>query len=329
MALDFIENILIFVVQPITAIATLPTAKQYWLYLAAAFALSLGAYLFRSRRPSLNGMMRFCLPWRIFGHPSARADYQIWIINAVVAAALSPILIGSGVASYQGMLFAIRSIVGVGYLGWSAGPVAVCIGTILNLLALDLSLFITHYASHRIPLLWEFHKVHHSAAVLTPFTVFRVHPVELMFNLTAGAIIANAASALVVFCFGADPALTVGGLNVLEIAFYFAGYHLRHSHVWIMYPGWIGRHISSPALHLIHHSVAIEHRDKNLAQIFTLWDRLAGTLYLPAKREHIVFGIGDGQDADYQTLGDLYLNPLRAVGRSISPAIRAAARLRE
>jgi len=29
-----------------------------------------------------------------------------------------------------------------------------------------------------VPFLWEFHKVHHSANVLTPITAFRVHPVD-------------------------------------------------------------------------------------------------------------------------------------------------------
>ena len=34
-----------------------------------------------------------------------------------------------------------------------------------------------HWLSHKVPLLWEFHKVHHNAEVLTPLTNFRLHPV--------------------------------------------------------------------------------------------------------------------------------------------------------
>src|ERR1039458_8498353 len=33
---------------------------------------------------------------------------------------------------------------------------------------------------HAIPALWEFHKVHHSAEVLTPLTEMRTHPVEII-----------------------------------------------------------------------------------------------------------------------------------------------------
>ena len=33
---------------------------------------------------------------------------------------------------------------------------------------------------HKIPALWEFHKVHHSAEVMTPLTELRQHPVEII-----------------------------------------------------------------------------------------------------------------------------------------------------
>ena len=44
-------------------------------------------------------------------------------------------------------------------------------------LAYELGYWLNHYLSHRIAFLWEFHKVHHSATVLTPLTNFRVHPI--------------------------------------------------------------------------------------------------------------------------------------------------------
>ena len=44
-------------------------------------------------------------------------------------------------------------------------------------LAYELGYWFNHWLSHKVPLLWEFHKVHHNAEVLTPLTNFRVHPV--------------------------------------------------------------------------------------------------------------------------------------------------------
>ena len=49
--------------------------------------------------------------------------------------------------------------------------------TLMLFLAYELGYYFNHWLSHKVPMLWEFHKVHHSAEVLTPLTNFRVHPV--------------------------------------------------------------------------------------------------------------------------------------------------------
>ena len=51
--------------------------------------------------------------------------------------------------------------------------------TVTLFLAYELGYWLNHYVPHRVPFLWEFHKVHHSATVLTPLTNFRVHPVYM------------------------------------------------------------------------------------------------------------------------------------------------------
>ena len=42
----------------------------------------------------------------------------------------------------------------------------------------DFSRFLVHLAMHRLPLLWRFHQVHHSARSVNPLTFHRIHPVE-------------------------------------------------------------------------------------------------------------------------------------------------------
>ena len=50
----------------------------------------------------------------------------------------------------------------------------------------DAAKYVIHRALHRIPVLWCFHRVHHTAETLTPFTVYRTHPVEgIIFALRA------------------------------------------------------------------------------------------------------------------------------------------------
>src|SRR5207253_9759360 len=52
--------------------------------------------------------------------------------------------------------------------------------TVAFFFAYDFGRFVMHCLLHDVPVLWEFHKVHHSAEVLTPITTFRAHPVELL-----------------------------------------------------------------------------------------------------------------------------------------------------
>ena len=56
--------------------------------------------------------------------------------------------------------------------------------TLALFLAYEFGYWLDHYLKHRVPALWELHKVHHSANVLTPLTVFRIHPLD-------GVIFAN------------------------------------------------------------------------------------------------------------------------------------------
>jgi len=78
------STILTVLLWPVVSIVTAPREKQYWLYLAAAFVLAALVYVSRSRRPTIRGLSRYCLPWRNFVHPSAIADYKVWLINAPI-----------------------------------------------------------------------------------------------------------------------------------------------------------------------------------------------------------------------------------------------------
>ena len=51
----------------------------------------------------------------------------------------------------------------------------------------DVSRFLLHRVMHKYEFLWKFHRVHHSATTLTPFTVFRTHPIESILYFFRGA----------------------------------------------------------------------------------------------------------------------------------------------
>ena len=101
------------------------------------------------------------------------------------------------------------------------------------------------------------------------------------------------------------------GVNLGLFLYYLLGYNLRHSHIWLSYPRWLSWLLVSPAQHQIHHSSAPAHFNKNLGFVFSFWDRMANTLYVPAHRETLDFGIGGGEDEEYDGVTALYLLPFR------------------
>lgn len=294
-----------------------PESRTYWLYILSAYAIGLFAYLrFRhewSAKAVLDGL-RQLFPRRILTHRSAIADYKMLFINNFTYFFLFPFLVVSSAFIATGMLELLRGLIGVDGLNWTVSWQSRLALTLFWLVAWDAGFFVAHYLQHKVPLLWEFHKVHHSAQVMTPLTVFRMHPVDDILTVSSVGFFTGLVIGLFDFAFG-DPVTfyMVNGLNIVWFLFLLAGYHLRHSHIWIMYPKGVRKVISSPALHLIHHSDNPKHFDKNFARMFLFWDRLAGTLYLPEQKEEVEFGLGGGEHLEYDSLWKLYFLPFKKV----------------
>jgi sterol desaturase/sphingolipid hydroxylase (fatty acid hydroxylase superfamily) len=151
--------------------------------------------------------------------------------------------------------------------------------------------------------------------VLTPITALRVHPVGEILSTQVIALCVGAINGAFLYVYqGPTAQVTIAGVNALDFLYYTIGaYHLAHSHVWLMFPRGLREVFLSPALHLIHHSVAMKHRDKNFAFTFTFWDRLFGTLYVPhdGEKDALVLGLGDGEERDFQSVWQLYATPFR------------------
>jgi len=176
--------------------------------------------------------------------------------------------------------------------------------------AIDFGYFLGHYLLHKIPILWEFHKTHHSAQVLTPVTAKRDHPVDDLIIYTCKACFLGVVTGLFQYMFKGDiTPFTITGVSVIIYLFHLTA-NLRHFHVWISY-GWHLNHILiSPAMHQIHHSQLEKHFDKNLGLIFSIWDYLAGTLYVPQEQEYFAVGlIGE----EFDDVGQLYFSPFSRV----------------
>lgn len=159
----------------------------------------------------------------------------------------------------------------------------------------DFAKFLVHYLFHQVPFLWQFHRVHHSATTLTPLTLYRIHPLEMLINATRSFLVSLIVSALFLFLFKNQIALVqVLGVNLFVFMFNLAASNLRHSPVYLGF-GVLEKWFISPAQHQIHHSAKRAHYDKNFGSALALWDRLFGC-WLASKNQQVSrFGFAKAQ----------------------------------
>lgn len=213
---------------------------------------------------------------------------------------------------------------------WAFGPtspsqldtwVIMAIMTIALYLAYEFSYWLDHYLSHAIPFLWEFHRVHHEAEVLSPLTNARVHPIDQVVFTNITAIITGTVNGTLTYLFGQEVGIyTLYGLNVILFVFVLVIIQLQHTHVWIPFTGILGRILMSPAHHQIHHSTNPKHFNTNMGSSLCIFDWLFGTLHIPTKeREKLSFGVEpDHAHHDHQTLQHALIMPFVRAWRHVS-----------
>ena len=180
----------------------------------------------------------------------------------------------------------------------------------------DFSRFFVHRLMHKIPFLWAFHQVHHSAETMTPFTIFRTHPIEGVVFILRTSIVQGVVISIFIFLFGGKVDLvTVFGASVGVVIFHSLGSNLRHSHIKIRYPRIIESILISPGQHQIHHSTEKKHFDKNFGVAFAIWDLMFGSLAFSEKASH-KFGLKT-KFGSKQSVMHLYVEPFKVALNSL------------
>ena len=249
-------------------------------------------------------------------HPSSRQDYVYFFVNGLVYYGLiAQFLLGVHWLS-DGMHGALTAVFGTPDAPLLSPGVGLALYTLASVMAIDIALYASHRIFHAVPWLWEFHKVHHSAEQLNPITLFRMHPVDLFLTGLMVSVLSALCFGGFFFLIGAEPsAHMLFGLNVVTFLFYVFGYNLRHSHIWLDFPGWLGRVVISPAQHQIHHSSDPKHFNKNYGLIFAFWDRMGGTHYQPREREELSFGLSREEPNPFRSVWALYRDPFAGSAR--------------
>jgi len=307
-----------------------PLARIYWPYILASVVLALIAFSLNrgGKGFSVIEFGRFLAPKSIYKHPSTFLDLKVFILNQLILtffflpflldapivaqSVLSTLNYGIGRSDYQlEYTFATRACLSLSVF-----------------IAADLAHFLIHYLMHKVPMLWRFHKVHHSAEVMTPITLFRVHPVEPFLRSSLIGIFTGIVYGLFSYVLAVQiPLVTILKINFCVFLFHVFGSNLRHSHVWLPYPRLLSYFFISPAQHQIHHSKDVKHLNKNFGNALAVWDWILKTLYVPKLKEELKFGLGEQMSQEHSNLRSFYFGPISENFRSFIGKLRSVKRL--
>lgn len=296
------------------------TSGLAWPYLLASLMISGAAFIFSRRNDALpaSSFRAILFPRHVYRHPSAVLDYRFYIVSALLKVLLwVPILTGIGLLG-QKMMKAVL----VGYAAWEPPttlPLVYLFGAVVGFYLLhDFINYWAHILLHKVPLLWSFHKVHHSAEVMTPITAYRAHPMEFFVTAILQAPVIGLAFVFYQNIAAYDfEVTTIFGISIVSFMYGLSGFHIQHSHLPISYGPLVNRFIVSPIQHQVHHSIDPRHRHKNFGVKFALWDALFGTLYVPREPETLQVGLQDADRQDFTTVGKLYFLPFGKAAKEL------------
>jgi len=321
------EQILGSYVAALTGAFLNPDKRLFLGYLGSALLIAL-VWLVGVRRQSPARAAAIIFDRASWWSRSARADYAVMALNSAIMLALSPRLLaqlGVSIVVFEWMhgVFHGRPGPPLALPDWAVAASFTFALFVMD----DLSRYVVHRLLHRLPVLWAFHKVHHTAASLNPLTVYRTHPVEGVIYVLRSAVVHGACTGAFVFFFGDQVTLaTVMGAAVFSVAFNALGANLRHSNVALGYWKPVERLFISPAQHQIHHSSAQRHVDRNFGAVLAVWDVLFRTHAFSEPGATLVFGVKNEDGDDAQSLFSIYTRPFVESGRAAYAAVASARR---
>ena len=299
------------------------------IYVLTSLAIAGGFWMTRRRGERFRA---FLFPREVYAHHSTRVDWQMAALNTLfiglggLSLAVATPLVADGLVAWAGRNPPDGAIAG---LGWGAG---LALAGLLFLID-DFCRFLLHFVHHKVPALWPFHEVHHSAQVLSPLTFYRAHPVYFLVQRALITACSGALQAAVaIAAFGLIETWIFYAAAVPSLVYHLGGIHLRHSHVPLRYGRFAERLLVSPYLHQVHHSIDPRHRDKNFGEVLSIWDGLFGTLCVPDRTQPLAFGLTDDAGRavqPYPHLRAALLEPFRRSARALrrdTPAASARER---
>lgn len=201
-------------------------------------------------------------------------------------------------------LLAVGAAVDAGRMGWglfNALDWPLWLEVVLAILILDLAIWAQHLVTHKVPILWRFHRVHHADRDFDVTTALRFHPVEILASmmLKIGLVYLLGPAALAVLLFE----IILNGTAMFN-----------HSNLRL--PLWLDRAVRlvlvTPDMHRVHHSIHRHEHDSNYGFALSVWDRIFRTYRPKPEAGHDLMTVGlEWQDERPSRLGWALMLPFR------------------
>ena len=201
-------------------------------------------------------------------------NWGITILNTITLRALALAL----------PLLAVGAALDAQAQGWglmNAFGLPLWLAVILTVLIFDFAIWLQHLITHKIPVLWRFHRVHHADRDIDVTTAIRFHPVEIALSMVLKIGL--------VYLLG-PPAL---GIIVFEIILNgTAIFNHANMRLPLGLDALLRRFLVTPDMHRVHHSDNRAEHDSNYGFALSIWDRLFGTYVAQPARGHDSMTIG-------------------------------------
>ncbi|MGH1466544.1 MAG: sterol desaturase family protein [Cognatishimia sp.] len=169
-------------------------------------------------------------------------------------------------------------------LGWGLFNLIglpIWIEVFLAILIFDFAIWVQHLLTHKIPILWRLHRVHHADRDMDVTTAIRFHPIEIALSmlLKIGLVYLIGPSAIAIILFEI----------ILNSTAMF-----NHANIHLPQPmdRMLRRLLVTPDMHRVHHSIHRHEHDSNYGFSLSIWDRLFGTYIAQPEAGHVAMRTG-------------------------------------
>jgi len=235
---------------------------------------------------ALMALLEFILPKKERALPRGKrwlTNWSLVVINSVSMRFLIPVLAVS-VAQY------------VNQSGWgllNLVDLPFWLDCVIAIIALDMLIYWQHVASHHLPVLWRFHKVHHADRDIDVTTGARFHPIEIGLSMLYKFVCIAVIGAPIMAVFIFEVVLNASAM-------------FNHSNVRLSkgLDSVLRKFIVTPDMHRVHHSIIVPETNSNYGFFLSAWDRLFSSyIAQPAKgHDGMTIGLEEYQDTQPASL---------------------------